>query len=421
MKQTQMHSTGGLQLDDKLLGVLKTQLFAGGFVLMLAGGVMAIMKDLPAKLFKLLERQFTASMKITDDSSSAFQGVAHWLQQQKFFGRVRHADARKFKNEANEDGVAFIPAPGTHWFLYNGWRPAWFSFERTEAKASGGWCATSRYNENFTLGILGRNKAILKQIVSEAAMSLNKASNGASLKVYNDYYWKTVQGYKPRTLDSVILPKDEKAALVADIEKFLRNETAYSLSGTPYRRGYMFYGLPGTGKTSVIAGLSNYFKRNLYVVQPQHMTDEQLAAAIGDIPCHSVVVIEDVDCITAARQTTKKGKKVKEEKKHVGVTLSGLLNCLDGLKVPHGLLFFLTTNCPEKLDAAMVRPGRVDFKLGFTWATKEQKSEYFRKFLKSPAPADILNNKVTMADVQKRALEVYNAPATQASSDANNL
>jgi chaperone BCS1 len=405
MKQTQMHSTGGLQLDDKLLGVLKTQLFAGGFVLMLAGGVMAIMKDLPAKLFRFLERQFTSSMKITDDSDLAFQGVATWLQQQKFFNRVRHTDARKCKNEANENQVAFIPAPGTHWFLYNGWRPAWFTFERTESKASTGYWKATRYNENFTLGILGRNKALLKQVIREAAASLKQEGDEASLQMF-DESWSTLRGYKPRTLDSVILPDADKKHLVADVEKFLGNEQAYAISGTPYRRGYMFHGLPGTGKTSVIAGLSNYFKRDLYIIQPQHMTDEKLAKAIADIPCHSMVVIEDVDCVTASKQRL---GTTKSEERVLGVTLSGLLNCLDGLKVPHGLLFFLTTNHPEKLDPALIRPGRVDFKLGFTYATPEQKQEYFTKFLKSPAPEDILDSKVTMAEVQKRALDAYNA------------
>lgn len=384
---------------NELLKLVQNQLFAGGFLLMITGSVIALLKDIPKKLYSFANHQFTSSVKITDESSSSFMAVAYWIQQQRFFGKVRHTDVRRFKNELNQDEVIFIPAEGSHWFFYN-WRLMWFSFSRTEAK--GNW--DSKYNENFSLGIIGRNKEFLKNTVRQVTSDMKKRNFGACLKTW-DSYWKTVVGYSPRALDSVILPAREKQLLTDDIQKFLQNEKIYTLSGTPYRRGYLFHGLPGTGKTSLIAGLSSHFKKDVYLLHPQHLSDEKLSEAIADIPARSVVVIEDVDCVTSSKSRKAKDK---DEKKGFGVTLSGLLNCLDGLKVPHGLLFFLTTNHVEKLDPALIRPGRVDFRFKFGLATKEQKEEYFQKFLSTPVPADMASKQVTMAEVQQRALAIQN-------------
>jgi mitochondrial chaperone BCS1 len=383
-----------------LLSIAQNQLFAGGFLLMVVGSVIALLKDIPKKIYAILDHQFTASVKIMDESSSAFAGVSAWINQQRFFRRIRQVDTRKFKNESNQHEVFFIPSPGTHWFFHK-WHLMWFSFDRTEGKGF-----DVKYNENFVLGMVGRNKEFLKKIVLDATAALKAKNSGVSLYTYHSSYWNTVSGYKPRTFDSVILPAQEKQRLEKDIQQFFENESVYVSSGTPYRRGYMFFGLPGTGKTSLVAGLSSRFKRDVYMLQPSHLGDSGLASAISEVPMHSIVVIEDVDCVASSRQ--RKPVKKEGEKKDSGVTLSGLLNSLDGLKVPHGLLFFLTTNHMEKLDPALVRPGRVDFKMEFKHATKEQKEEYFKKFLDAPVPGDLANKKVTMAEVQQRAIQIRN-------------
>jgi chaperone BCS1 len=63
-----------------------------------------------------------------------------------------------------------------------------------------------------------------------------------------------------------------------------------------------------------------------------------------------------------------------------GVTLSGLLNVLDGFHAPTGVLFVMTTNHVQKLDQALLRPGRIDYKLYMGKATDHQKMELFRRF-----------------------------------------
>jgi chaperone BCS1 len=99
-----------------------------------------------------------------------------------------------------------------------------------------------------------------------------------------------------------------------------------------------------------------------------------------------MVVLEDVDCLNNKRKGVVKEKKKKkddEEKDKAvagGLTLSGLLNALDGIETPSGSMFFMTTNLIKKLDPALLRPGRVDRKYYLGPATREQKVEMFQRF-----------------------------------------
>src|SRR5258708_34026656 len=98
------------------------------------------------------------------------------------------------------------------------------------------------------------------------------------------------------------------------------------------------------------------------------MSDTSLREAITGVEANSFFVIEDVDCIHASRKRTETEKGDKKS----GVTLSGLLNVVDGLFSPPGAIFVMTTNHREKLDPALIRPGRIDLQLHITYTTNNQ-------------------------------------------------
>ncbi len=111
-----------------------------------------------------------------------------------------------------------------------------------------------------------------------------------------------------------------------------------------------------------------------------------------------MVVIEDVDCCVSKRDGItvetrdsqangpaeacgdKEAEAVAPVAALFGVTLSGLLNALDGLQAPSGVMFFMTTNRIEKLDPALLRPGRTDVREYFGPATEQQKLQLYRRF-----------------------------------------
>ena len=101
------------------------------------------------------------------------------------------------------------------------------------------------------------------------------------------------------------------------------------------------------------------------------MTDSSLSDALQSAPENSILVLEDIDALFSTDR---------KSDSNAPLTFSGILNALDGLASPHGQIFALTTNHPEKLDPAMLRHGRVDLAAEFPAATAEQVGDMFQSF-----------------------------------------
>jgi chaperone BCS1 len=181
-----------------------------------------------------------------------------------------------------------------------------------------------------------------------------------------------------RAIQGVVIEVATKMPLIADIEYCLSKEcrTFYENRGIPYRRGYLFYGTPGTGKTSFAVAMAGHFRLPIYVfsLSDTEMSDAQLAALFDDLSSRCVLLLEDVDSAGLNRESmsAKDGKKVVKK----GVTLSGLLNCLDGPCSVDGRLLCMTSNSPDSIDAALVRPGRCE-KILFGYTCPEVSAQMF--------------------------------------------
>lgn len=116
----------------------------------------------------------------------------------------------------------------------------------------------------------------------------------------------------------------------------------------------MLHGPPGTGKTSFCTALAGHFDLNLYILSFTSSTldDETLQHLFEKLPARSVVLLEDVDVAGLQRDNIKGSRSE--------VTLSGLLNVIDGAGAVEGRLLIMTSNSANSLDPALVRPGRCD-------------------------------------------------------------
>lgn len=175
--------------------------------------------------------------------------------------------------------------------------------------------------------------------------------------------------------------------LVDDMGDFLSDETShfYQMHGIPYKRSYLFYGVPGTGKTSMIQALAGKYGRNLCYLSPTHpeLTDDSLKTAIERAPRNAIIILEDVDALF--------GKKREKKIQQSPLTFSGLLNALDGVGNHDGLIFVLTTNFKEELDEALIRDGRVDVRVRFDYCTPQQIEQLFENFYPAAAAAKPAN------------------------------
>ena len=366
----------------------QNQFASGGLLLMLIGSAGVFLRSLPEHLWDFLVRQTTMTITVKDDDA-AFQWVKEWFLEQRFLKRVRRVDLDTTLRGAE---MALIPAPGTHFFWHRR-RPFWVRFVRSEDTKG----RSQRRIESLTFQTLGREQLFLKQFVAEiVACHRRKEGEASSLYIYDDY-WACVQAYSPRLLDSVVLKPGEKELLVEDLEKFRAARQRYRRLGVPYHRGYLLYGPPGTGKTSLVSGLAAAFGMSIYAVNLTEMNDRTLKAAINEVPENSVILFEDIDCMQAGHRRGERNvsqeqvavtNNAKSAQDRFGVTLSGLLNVLDGFHAPENVIFVMTTNDVEALDPALLRPGRIDYKLFMGKAVTAQKMELYRRFFPAAPVAE---------------------------------
>jgi hypothetical protein len=160
-----------------------------------------------------------------------------------------------------------------------------------------------------------------------------------------------------RPLATIYLPDAIKERANEEIAQFLRCKKDYARFGIPYRRSMLFAGPPGLGKTSLIHALASEHDLPIYMIAvgPQ-TTDSGLAAALRSVSDRrgALLVLEDVDALFTIERDQDSSKT------KTALSFSGLLNALDGLSAPSGVVLMLTTNHIDRLDPALLRPGRID-------------------------------------------------------------
>ncbi|MDC3333002.1 AAA family ATPase [bacterium] len=174
-----------------------------------------------------------------------------------------------------------------------------------------------------------------------------------------------------KTFNNLIMETSLKSTLQNDIDHFMKSKEWYARKGIPWTRGYLLYGTPGCGKTSVIKTISNAHELPIYIMNLSTIyTDKALEEAFAGLESKCMVVLEDIDCMTdiSHRRKDAEGEPtVKTDDKDCvqinRLTLGALLNELDGVSNASGRIVVMTTNHVEKLDPALIRPGRIDFRI----------------------------------------------------------
>ena len=361
-----------IQLWPWIHTLMQGQFAAGGLLLMAVGSLLAMLKSIPLKIWDWVVRQTTVSMTITDDSDS-FDWFKWWFQKHPSAENIRSLDA--YTPYDNERRVFVTPGVGAHW-LWHKSRPVRVLLERTENTTS------YKRRQSFHLQTFGRNQQFMRELLTQCRTSyLEQTKNKSTMNTFNkDFMWERLDSYSPRALDSVILPTEVKTDLVQDIERFRAAKIWYSHLGIPYRRGYLLHGLPGSGKTSLISGIAQHFHLQVCPINLNSVTDTTLAQMIRKAPANALIMLEDIDCTGASEKRFTAEKKSSLEDLMGGLSLSGLLNALDGAQSANGTLFFMTTNHIDRLDPALLRAGRTDVKIEFRAATLAQKTMLYKRF-----------------------------------------
>jgi chaperone BCS1 len=180
----------------------------------------------------------------------------------------------------------------------------------------------------------------------------------------------------PATFETLAMDPAKKRAIMDDFDAFRNGRDYYARIGKAWKRGYLLYGPPGTGKSTMIAAIANYLDYDIYNIELTSVTTNvELQRLFIETKGKSIIVVEDIDCSAdlAGKRIDKKkppppgpdssGSSSNEEAAASRkVTLSGLLNAIDGLWSACGAerIIIFTTNHVETLDPALIRRGRMD-------------------------------------------------------------
>lgn len=394
-----------------------------------------------------------------------------------------------------------------------------------------------RNSGEIVLSCYGRSTEPIKQLFEQAKQEYytcrtNRTTAHRPVGSHNSShsaYWTRTANRHARPMNTVVLDAKQKMDILSDMNEYLSPNAAawYARRGIPLRRGYLFHGPPGTGKTSLSFALAGVFGLDIYVMSllDPSLTEKDVMALFSYLPTRCIVLLEDIDTAGVARspdaneeenpameavkeapkkaKKTKKGEEDDEEKDdeesddkaredsekkeedddvkksdakknsqnkennpdnqtlaspasdsssyrdsdwdsddepvgnltfpHLaeklaisyqpstrhhsdhhprGISLSGLLNAIDGVASHEGRVLVMTTNKPEALDEALIRPGRVDLQVCFTNATRHQAKELFIRMYVDDTPKPVKQKDVNIDPDSSTAAADDKAKAT---------
>lgn len=339
--------------------------------------------------------------------------------------RQRHSpdpDVENIREPPQKAKIRYEQSQGLQIFVH---KRRIFFFSRTYGFGHSYFNGTYRHSELLHIRCLGRSTQPIRDLLQDIFLlhkdkekSLTIIRRPQGLGYGDSMSWSRITAKQKRALDTVILEGEQKQKILADIKEYMDSETQdfYAQHGIPYRRGYLFHGPPGVGKTSFALALAAKFSLDVYVLSltDKSLSDSIMLTLLTQLPSRALLLLEDIDTAGLNRNTRNANgalarrklglgnKTGKDQDKHddddeeeLGnladlsedsgrVSLSGLLNAIDGVASPEGHILIMTTNKPDDLDDALVRAGRISVRVAFKNASRVQARELFERMYVRP-------------------------------------
>lgn len=362
------------------------------------------------------KRDYAHSVNVIEDDE-IYGDIQAWLIQNIPAKKRRSLSARSFRD--NSETLSYAPwdprsrveeqkrRQGRLVLFYDGSREQTVRVNGHRIRVSvsredvalGGGMKREREKITFTAATAEAREAVIEFLRD---LAIAKHEDGHSrLFIANTWGDWTLQDRPPRHLDTVVLPAEVKKRLVDDLGRFLAHEDEYVEHGIPWHRGYLFHGPPGTGKTSLAKALAEHFEMDVYYIPLSDLTkDSELGSLFSSVSKKSILILEDVDIVHATKS--------RDDAESPGVSLSGILNALDGMITPHGLVTIMTTNDIDALDPALKRAGRADVVQELGYLTNAELGELLKMLLKETIKTypNVTGKQITHAEVMESVKKV---------------
>ncbi|KAM4067001.1 ATPase family associated with various cellular activities (AAA) domain-containing protein [Hirsutella rhossiliensis] len=343
-------------------------LFAGGIGLASLGAAAAFARKGAIVALGAARRRLLVNVEISKQDA-AYPWILTWLSQPRdtpglIASRLTRIHNLSVTTTTSSRGSGVQGPTRAHFFLQPGYGRHIVKFGNAyiavnREKHSTANMNTGEPHEIVQLTTLWAHRHAFEAIFGEAHRLAAKAHQGKTV-VYSarGMEWAPLgDPRKKRPLGSVILDEGVKESIVGDVKDFLSKQQC--------------------GKSSFIQALAGELDFSVAMINLSEMgmTDDKLAYLLTKLPKRSLLLLEDADAAFVNRR-----QRDADGYSGASVTFSGLLNALDGVAAGEERIAFLTTNHVDRLDPALIRPGRVDMMLRIGDATRFQAARMWDRF-----------------------------------------
>lgn len=238
------------------------------------------------------------------------------------------------------------------------------------------------YFTRLLLTTASENTTQLKEFITKAVTYERDAENSRKIRIFTGHsrgYFVNTGSIFAQSLEHIFIPPAVKDDIVRTIDKFLVSKERYHTFGRLYKTSFLLTGVVGAGKTSLIKAIALKYKRPVYILSfTKQLTDESLIDLMGELKEDAILLIEDIDAFFVDRQPV-----------NINISFSAFINFLDGmLGRGNGVMIFMTANNPDRLDHALIRPGRVDRIIRFDYPKKREIQAAFTSMVSDAGPGD---------------------------------
>lgn len=350
-------------MKEEIIKLLTNPVIIGFLIATITGLITTSLKKIPSSGIGFLKNILFHSIKISNTYIN-YEDILFYINSLSFIKGIS-SNVWSLQNKKEKEVLSF--GYGKRYIIYNKKLICIDRFLSDKPTSS----FSSPY-EFIVISVLFGKRKFLENFLEEIKQKTIKEDDNICIKLYSYGWWNTYDYRKKRELSSIFLPLDQKTKIINDLLSWQKSQNLYKEKSLVWKRNYLFFGLPGTGKSTLALGLASLISKDICMISLTDCSnDREFLNICASLPRNSILLIEDIDTYFNNREQTpttiiskKSLPKMKEDGDKVevptGISLSVLLNFLDGNYSKEGQITIMTTNYIDKLDSAIIRPGRVD-------------------------------------------------------------